>query len=88
MLAVSGGIYSSIYLIGFGFTIAFSYNLMMASLMRSLYAFNAKFPQEIKPKKKSKKGKKHDSGDDKPKPNEVLNLDDSMDDDEMRLAKQ
>jgi hypothetical protein len=87
VLAVSGGIYSSIYLIGFGFTIAFSYNLMMASLMRSLYAFNAKFPQEIKPKKKSKKGKKDDSGDDKPKPNEVINLDDSMDDDEMRLAK-
>lgn len=34
VLAVSGGIYSSIYLIGFGFTIAFSYNLMMTSLMR------------------------------------------------------
>jgi len=31
---VLGGLYSSVYLIGFGFKILFSYNLMMSSLIR------------------------------------------------------
>ena len=39
VLTVCGGIWSSLYLIGFGFTIAFSYNLMMSSLIRRLYNF-------------------------------------------------
>lgn len=44
VLSVSGGIYSSVYLIGFAFTTMFSYNLLMSSLIRSLYSFKPKFP--------------------------------------------
>jgi hypothetical protein len=34
VLTAAGGIYSSVFLIGFAFTILFSYNLLMASLIR------------------------------------------------------
>lgn len=46
MLAVAGGLYSSVFLIGFAFTILFSYNLMMSSLIRTMYAFRPYFPDE------------------------------------------
>ena len=46
LLSYLGGIYSSIYLIGYTFTLAFSYNLMLSSLAKKLYHVNAKFPQE------------------------------------------
>jgi len=51
-----GGTWSGLNLVGLGFTLAFSYNLMMSSLIRQLYFFNARFPNEIS--KKKKKGKK------------------------------
>lgn len=44
VLSVCGGIYSSLFLIGFGFTVLFSYNLLMSSLIRRLYGFSLKFP--------------------------------------------
>ena len=47
VLSVCGGIYSSLFLIGFAFTIMFSYNLLMSSLIRKLYTFRVKFPQEM-----------------------------------------
>jgi hypothetical protein len=52
VLSVAGGLYSSIFLIGFAFTIMFSYNLMMSSLIRRMYAFKPKFPSERTSKKK------------------------------------
>ena len=55
VLSEIGGIFNSFYLIGFAFTLLFSYNLMMSSLIRSMYFFRAKFPSELK---KDKKGKK------------------------------
>ena len=59
VLSVAGGLYSSIFGIGYLFTIAFSYNLMMSSLIRQMYAFKPKFPQEkTSDDKKKKKGKK------------------------------
>ena len=62
ILAELGGIFNSVYLIGYAFTISFSYNLMMSSLIRKLYLFNAKFPIE---KKKSKSKEKRKDGDKK-----------------------
>ena len=58
ILAELGGIFNSFYLIGYAFTISFSYNLMMSSIIRKLYLFKAKFESE---KKKPKdKGDKKD----------------------------
>jgi hypothetical protein len=54
VLAVSGGIYSSVFLIGYAFTMLFSYNLLMSSLIRKLYSFAPKFPEEMKFKLKKK----------------------------------
>ena len=39
------------------FTLLFSYNLMMSSLIRSMYFFKAQFPSELKKDKKGKKDK-------------------------------
>jgi len=47
-----GGTWTSLSAIGLGFNLLFSYNLMMSSLIRRLYYFKAKFPGEIKKKKK------------------------------------
>lgn len=81
MLAVAGGIYSSVYLIGFAFTIMFSYNLLMSSLIRQLYSFPTKFASEIS-KKKEKKKKKEDE-------QEVTDVDSSglYDNEQVRKAK-
>ena len=46
-------------MIGFAFTISFSYNLLMSSIIRKLYLFKAKFESE---KKKPKKDGKGDGG--------------------------
>ena len=54
ILAELGGIFNSLYLIGYAFTISFSYNLMMSSLIRKLYLFQAKFESEKKKKKPQK----------------------------------
>ena len=64
MLSEIGGIFNSFYLVGLGFTLLFSYNLMMSSLIRSMYFFKAKFPSELK---KDKKGKKKGGKGDKSK---------------------
>ena len=60
MLSEIGGIFNSFYLVGLGFTLLFSYNLMMSSLIRSMYFFKAQFPSELKKDKKKKKGGKGD----------------------------
>jgi len=57
LLTAAGGLWSSLNLIGFGFTTLFSYNLMMSSLVAKLYNFKAKYPDEL-PKKKKNKDKK------------------------------
>ena len=57
ILSELGGLFNSFYLIGFAFTVSFSYNLMLSSIMRNLYHFPAKFKSEISKKKKGKKGK-------------------------------
>jgi mannose/fructose/N-acetylgalactosamine-specific phosphotransferase system component IIC len=60
-----GGIWNSVYLGGYVFTMMFSYNLMMSSIIGKLYSFNTKFASEKtkesqKEKKKKKKGKDKD----------------------------
>jgi len=47
LLTAAGGLWSSLNLIGFGFTTLFSYNLMMSSLVAKLYNFKAKYPDEL-----------------------------------------
>ena len=53
VLTELGGLFNTFFLAGFGFTIAFSYNLMMSSLIRQLYFFRAKFPSELEQEKKT-----------------------------------
>lgn len=43
-----GGIYSTLFSIGLIFNMMFSYQLMVASLVRQLYHFRPKFKSEIK----------------------------------------
>ena len=43
ILTEVGGLFTSLNLIGFAFTLSFSYNLMMSSLMGQLYWFKGKF---------------------------------------------
>jgi len=47
-----GGTWTSLTGVGALITTVFSYNLLMASLIRSLYFFNAKYPGELEKKKK------------------------------------
>ncbi len=47
LLTEVGGIWNSVYLGGYMFTILFSYNLMMSSIIRKLYGFKAKFEEEM-----------------------------------------
>ena len=60
-----GGTWTSLSAIGYAFTLLFSYNLQMSSLIRKLYYFEARYPGEVK-KKKEKKVKNNDDGDDEP----------------------
>lgn len=83
---MAGGLYSSVYLIGFAFTVMFSYNLLMSSLIRQLYSFNTKFPQEQTKKKKSKKKGGESSEDDATKREEDPT--DIYDDEMSHKAKQ
>ena len=55
ILTALGGLFNSIYLIGFAFTISFSYNLFLSSIIRKVYHFNARFESELKKKKKKNK---------------------------------
>ena len=66
ILTELGGLFNSFYLLGFVFTISFSYNLFLSSIIRAIYHFNARFPEEVKKKKKvaKKKTKKGDGDDD------------------------
>ena len=52
-----GGLFNSFYLLGFGFTLAFSYKLFLSSIIRVLYHFPARFEKEISKKKKKDKKK-------------------------------
>ena len=88
VLAVAGGIYSSVYLIGFAFTIMFSYNLLMSSLIRQLYTFKTKFDSELPKEKKKKKGvhdDETDGGGDTGTDYEKIGL---YDDEKVRKAKE
>ena len=82
VLTELGGLFNTFFLGGFAFTIAFSYNLMMSSLIRQLYFFRAKFPSELEKEKVTfeEKNKKKD-GDQKKK---VEEDNDSEDDEAMR----
>jgi len=48
VLSAVGALYSPVYLGGYFFTIIFSYNLYMSSIIDKLYGFKAKFPSEVK----------------------------------------
>lgn len=52
VLTAMGGSWTSLSGIGLLITMFFSYNLMMASLIRKLYFFNAKYPGELTKEKK------------------------------------
>lgn len=52
MLTDLGGMFSSLSVIGLIFSMTFSYNLLLSSLIRKLYHFKPKFEKEIKKKKK------------------------------------
>ena len=53
ILSELGGLFNSFYLLGFAFTISFSYNLFLSSIIRAIYHFNARFPEELKKSKKT-----------------------------------
>lgn len=54
ILSELGGLFNSFYLLGFAFTVSFSYNLFISSIIRAVYHFSARFPEELKVSKKSK----------------------------------
>ena len=57
-----GGLFTSLNLIGFFFTISFSYNLMMSSLIRKLYWFEGRFKGETRKIGNKGKEKKYAGG--------------------------
>lgn len=57
ILSELGGLFNSFYILGFAFTISFSYNLFLSSIIRVVYHFPARFDSEIKKKKKKTKQK-------------------------------
>lgn len=58
VLSEVGSLYNPFYAFGYICSLTFSYNLMMSSIMSSLYSFEAKYDSEVKKKKKKKaKGK-------------------------------
>lgn len=64
LLTTVGGLWTSLNGVGLGFNALFSYNLLMSSIIRKMYNFTAKYPDEREKQKKKKvkaKGKK--SGD-------------------------
>ena len=57
MFAQLGGIYNSLFTIGFLFCGAFNYNLFLSSIISKLFYFKARFDSEISHKKDKKKDK-------------------------------
>lgn len=55
VFATLGGIYNSLFTLGFLFCSAFSYNLYLSSLIRKLYHFKARFESELPKNQKKKK---------------------------------
>ena len=53
ILSELGGLFNSFYLLGFAFTISFSYNLFLSSIIRASYHFKARYPEELKKSKKA-----------------------------------
>ncbi len=85
MLAVIGGLFGSLKVIGMSITKVLSYNLMLSSLINKLYHFKPKFDGEGK--KKSNKGKKPKGKEiDKVKAGDVADFDEASDDDEVKAA--
>jgi len=58
VFAYVGGVYNSLFTIGFLFCAAFSYNLYLSSLIRQLYHFRARFDSELPKKARAKKAKR------------------------------
>ena len=58
ILTELGGLFSSFFLIGNVFTISFSYNLFLSSIIRVIYHFPARFESELTDKEAKKKKKK------------------------------
>lgn len=80
VLSSLGGTYSSLYLIGYAFTVLFSYNLMLSSIIRQLYYFKPRFDSEKPNKEKKNKKKKGKSDEDK---KNELNRRDSLDNEKL-----
>ena len=58
MFALLGGIYNSLYTMGFVYCAAFNYNLFLSSIIAKLYHFKPRFKSEISNKKNKKKKNK------------------------------
>lgn len=81
VLSEVGSLYNPVQMGGYIFTMTFSYNLMMSSIIRKLYSFNARFESEIKDRKKKKKKKRKENNTEGSTNNQA----DSGDDDENDL---
>lgn len=84
VLAVIGGLFGSLKVIGMSVTKVLSYNLMLSSLIDKLYHFKPRFDGEGKKKKDKKKLKKKEI--DKVKAGDVADFDEASDDNEMKAA--
>lgn len=51
-MSVLGGVFKSLSIVGYLFSLAFSYRLLMASLIRKLFHFKPRFESERKKAKK------------------------------------
>ena len=79
VLAVIGGLFGSLKVIGMSVTKVLSYNLMLSSLINQLYHFKPRFDGEGKKKKKkdSDKNKGKEKEIDKVKAGDVADLDEA-----------
>lgn len=85
VLAIIGGLFGSLKVIGMSVTKVLSYNLMLSSLIDKLYHFKPRFDGEGKKNKKDKKKPKKKEID-KVKAGDVADFDEASDDNEMKAA--
>lgn len=62
VFAIIGGIYKSLTVVGFLFCAAFSYDLFISSLIRQLFHFKPRFPNEFQKKKDKNLPRKNSTG--------------------------
>ena len=86
VLAVIGGLFGSLKVIGMSVTKVLSYNLMLSSLIDKLYHFKPRFDGEGKKNNKKSKKKPKKKEIDKFKAGDVADFDEASDDDEMKAA--